>query len=260
MPEGRFLSKSIAWSEQVGSVSFVADYLFTRMIPHLDSAGRISGAPKAIKAMACPLRDDVTAEHVAAALEELVAAELIVWYRVGQQHFVEFPGFVNHQRGARLDREAPSRIPPPDGEGVEQVRTYSGVTPPSRGEVAAELPLSEVKRSEVKTPPAAGVRTIRTRTAPSGPAFSLSPYLDAYAERFPGSSVKSGRFGAALKPLETQHGPAEALERWQRFLAAKGELGPEYFARTWSEWGPVNGAVKRDDRPRVLAATEMLLE
>jgi len=45
------------------------------------------------------------------------------------------------------------------------------------------------------------------------------------------------------------------------FLVAKGELGPEYFARTWSEWTTAtNGAVKRDDRPRVLAATEMLIE
>ena len=78
MPEGRFLSKSIAWSEQVGSVSLAADYLFTRMIPHLDSAGRIAGSATALKAMVCPLRTELTPAKIDKALDELASAGLVI--------------------------------------------------------------------------------------------------------------------------------------------------------------------------------------
>src|SRR4051812_25514479 len=64
LPEGRMVSRSIAWNEALGAVSFEADYLFERMIPFLDQAGRISGSPKAVKAQCCPLRDQMTPEII----------------------------------------------------------------------------------------------------------------------------------------------------------------------------------------------------
>lgn len=116
------------------------------------------------------------------------------------------------------------------------------------------------KREREKKPPRKPAVVRTAIRPPDGPAFVPAPYLDAYASRFPGATLPAGRIGRALKPLDAAHGPAETLARWKVFLAAKGELGPEYFARTWSEWGPrQNGAVKPDDRPRALAATEMLL-
>lgn len=100
------------------------------------------------------------------------------------------------------------------------------------------------------------VRT--TVRPPTGPAFSLAPYLEAHAERFPGGMPNAGHLGRVLKPLEAKHGAVETLARWRTFLAAKGQFGVDKFAETWSEWGavPTNGA-----RPaRVLAATEQILE
>ena len=92
---------------------------------------------------------------------------------------------------------------------------------------------------------------------PAGePAFDLAPYLAAHDERFPGASVSGGRFGKALKPLEQRHGPAETLRRWRIFLRQKGELGPEYFARTWSEWSGEPAPATNGAAPRVPRATE----
>lgn len=103
--------------------------------------------------------------------------------------------------------------------------------------------------------PAAVRRTIKP--VPPGPAFSLGPYLEAHAARFPGGMPPAALLGKVLKALEAKHGPAETLTRWRTFLAAKGEFGVHKFAETWSEWGsvPPNGA-----RPRVLAATEQVIE
>ena len=74
---------------------------------------------------------------------------------------MQFPGFVNHQRGARLDREAPSRIPPQPGAATEQVRSKSGAGTdkvPLSKEKRSEVKRSEVKRSEVKRREAKGER------------------------------------------------------------------------------------------------------
>lgn len=142
MPDGRFLSKSIAYSAQVGSVSLEADYLFMRMIPHLDSAGRVIGTPSSVKALCCPLRSELTVEVVEKCLAELQNAGLIVWYEAKGERCVSFPRFTTHQRGARLDREGPSRLPAPPTIKRGQLRT----TPDNSG----ERRVSEVKLSEVK--------------------------------------------------------------------------------------------------------------
>lgn len=139
MPDGRFLSKSIAYSAQVGSVSLEADYLFMRMIPHLDSAGRMIGEPMSVKALCCPLRSEITGDVVERCLGELHQAGLLTWYKGDGQRYVEMPGFVKHQRGARLDREAPSRLPAPSTKKVRRTPENSG-----------ERRVSEVKRSEEK--------------------------------------------------------------------------------------------------------------
>jgi hypothetical protein len=54
MPDGRFISKSIAINEALAGVSLQADYLFTRMLPFLDCVGRITGAPVALKPTTLP--------------------------------------------------------------------------------------------------------------------------------------------------------------------------------------------------------------
>lgn len=251
MPDGRFLSKSIAWSEQVGSVSFKADYLFMRLIPHLDAAGRCIGAPKAVKAMCCPLRDEMTPATVEAALVELQRAGLLVWYEVGGRQYIEFPGFANHQRGARLDREAPSRIPaavtpPPCGtvaeSTMEPLRNESGVDP-------EQVRVSEVKRSEVKRsevlPALDAPRDRRRRVNPdraSSRESWLAPAAAAWERAKGAGTFNWPKAGKLLKPLhEAGHGGDEIGAHLARYL----ELAdPKYvslprFAETFGDYAPV---------------------
>ena len=39
-----------------------------------------------------------------------------------------------------------------------------------------------------------------------------------------------------LKALVRDHGHAEVLARWERYLAAKGQYGVNVFRRTWADW------------------------
>lgn len=162
MPDGRFISKSISTSEQLGEVSLAADFLFGRCIPHLDRDGRMSGNPTLIKATVCPLRPDVTEAMIPGLLDELQAVGLVRWYTVDGKQVVQFPNFRTHQRGMKYEREAASRFPAFSPE-PQQVRTYSGPTPD-------QVPLSEVKLSEVngRTDAPEGARG----TAPSPEAIA----------------------------------------------------------------------------------------
>ena len=225
MPDGRMISKSIATSEQCAMVSLLADYLFTRMIPHLDAAGRMPGSPRAVRGIVCPLRDDVTVTKVAAALNELNAVNLIVWYTVDGQQYIEFPKFRFHQRGARFDRESQSRIPDPpvnSREGPEYSRETAedsrDMAEDSR-EMVEALPLSEVKGSEVKR-----------SEAVSDNSDDFSRVWAKYPRRAGGNSRADAlkhwraRLAAGVSPAEIEAG----VERYAEFLRATGKEGTEF--------------------------------
>lgn len=69
------------------------------------------GNPTLIKAIAVPLRREITIERIPELLCELDAAGLIVWYEVGGRQVIEFPTFQHHQHGLRKAREGPSILP-----------------------------------------------------------------------------------------------------------------------------------------------------
>lgn len=130
MPNGRMVSKSISLSEQLAAVSFEADFLFSRCIPHLDRDGRMAGKPELVKSIACPLRPEIEAGAIPDLLRQLGREDLIRWYEAAGKQVLEFPGFAAHQTGFKYDREAPSRYPAFDpATCIDLLRTSSGSSP-----------------------------------------------------------------------------------------------------------------------------------
>jgi hypothetical protein len=243
MPEGRFVSRTIAHSEQLAAVSLEADYLFARCIPHLDVEGRLSGNPALVKAIAVPLRKELTEERIAELLAELDAAELVVWYAVGGKQVLAFPGFGRHQKLTK-SREAESRFPAltPDA-----VRMRSGVTPESvRSGSGASHPEVEVEvEVEVQENHQHGARA--SRSAPWMAAIR-EIHVARYESPPPKQLVK------ALRPLVEKHGIEEVAHRYANYVA--NTAGEHYNAwklgSTWADWG--NGVPRGP--PRKLSAGE----
>lgn len=158
MAEGRFVSKAISADYKLNCVvSFESDYLYTRCIPHLDRDGRMTGHPAEVKAIAVPLRAEMTLEVIDRCLAELAEAKLVLWYEVDGKACLWFKGFKKHQTGLRYDREGESKLPDHDGPKVQAIasvlRTNSGALRSSSGELGslpAEGKGREVKGSEVK--------------------------------------------------------------------------------------------------------------
>lgn len=155
MPDGRFLGKGVATSEQLAGVSLKADFLFTRCLPHLDVEGRMAGTPRTVKAIACPLRDEMTVTAVESALSELATARLIIWYRSEGTELISYPNFRRHQKGLIVAREAPSKLPPWSGLDHDLVTTSAsnGQRKVSRVKVSkGELSQVEVRDREPLSP------------------------------------------------------------------------------------------------------------
>lgn len=249
MADGRFVSKSIAQSEQLGRVSLEADYLFGRCIPHLDREGRMTGNPELVRSMVCPLRRELDEARIGDLLAELVRAGLVAWYELEGRQSLSFPGFHRHQRGLRKGREAASRLPGPNDKGVNQIpvdrRTGSGPTPEDSGLTPPKG--SELKgsrsRSEVKVPAA---------PTANQPANWVTPLCEAWQQRF-GGTAPGGRIGKVFRPLREKYSDDEILRRWQLYLTqpAGKWVNPEDFAQKFSEWDgskAVPGTESRDDR------------
>ncbi len=131
MARGRFIPKELATDLQINAVSAQAEFLYLRIVPHLDVEGRAPGHPKQVRAIAVPMRTDFTEAVIAKLLEELEAEGVIQWYEVEGTQYIADPRFDEFQMGLRKDREAGSRIPPPPNcdlhnSGSGELRTNSG--------------------------------------------------------------------------------------------------------------------------------------
>lgn len=112
MARGRMISKAISLDAKVNALSDdTARLLWTWLIPHLDSEGRMYGDAQAIKSIVFPRRSISTAK-VEKILQQLEEKKLIIRYSVDGNTYLSAPNFEKHQSGIRKDRESPSQIPP----------------------------------------------------------------------------------------------------------------------------------------------------
>lgn len=184
---GRFVSRSISTSEQLASVSLLADFLFERCIPHLDVTGRMTGNPALIKAGVVPLRDEINSRNLPELLRELAESvdqhgiPLVFWYEINGVKVLEFPGFSGHQTGLRSDREAPSKFP--SRNGMEKLLHSAGVKPDLLPQKSGASPAQDEVEVEVEgegeVVSAAHARTNRANPSNDAPAIDrLAPQLE----------------------------------------------------------------------------------
>lgn len=119
MAKGRFISKSISESLQVARLKTdSARLLFTWMIPHTDSEGRIIADPRFIKGRVFTFLPHTLGE-IAEMILDLHAEKLIQLFDVDGEIHAEFPKFSEHQQGLRKDREAKVKIPSAKGRSAD---------------------------------------------------------------------------------------------------------------------------------------------
>lgn len=116
MAEKRMVSKSISVSEKVNDLPEIFDMLlFTWLIPHSDDFGRLPGSPAKVKGLVVPMMDKSKRE-IEESLGRLHDAELIQWYEIEGDKFIQVLNFEKHQQG--LHKRTKSKCPdPPNNSG-----------------------------------------------------------------------------------------------------------------------------------------------
>lgn len=238
MADGRFISKSIAHSMDLGQVSLAADYLFARCIPHLDRDGRMPGEPVLVKSITCPLRAEMDVEMIEVCLAELARAGVVRWYEAGDRLVLEFPSFQKHQKGMRYDRESESKFPASDVENARAVnlkailehpatsressRNVAGVLRPKLSEVEVKGSRStDESLPTVETSSEAGPR-VENLAATVAPAVREHLWLGPDP---PSESWSMGREISIAKELALGPEETEGLCIGIRHLVNAGKLG-----------------------------------
>lgn len=111
--KGRMLYWKISYSKQLVRCSIFAQLLFTWIIPNTDDLGRMEGDVEIIKGMLFPYHSNVTLKQIQGALKELADEKLIIWYKVGENLYIELTNFAVYQK-LRNDREYKSDYPAPN--------------------------------------------------------------------------------------------------------------------------------------------------
>lgn len=112
----RILKESVCTSPTIEGLSWFEEVCFYRLLVQCDDYGRLDARPLFLRSRLFPLRDDISAATVAAAIARLEEAGLITAYTAGGQPFLEVCKWTDHQRV----RNKRSKYPPPviDDEAV----------------------------------------------------------------------------------------------------------------------------------------------
>ena len=112
--ESCLIYSSISTSERISSLGVKGDLLFTWLITHCDSQGRIPGTPKVIKSQIVPFLDEITIDDITLALEQMVEQKLIISYTDNRKRrLIQVADWREWQTG--LKYRASSHYQAPDG-------------------------------------------------------------------------------------------------------------------------------------------------
>lgn len=158
MARGRFISNTLGRSDKFSKLPTDEDrLLYTLVLTHADSEGRIEVSPMHIRADCMPW-SDATRDWIKASFAAMHDVGLVTLFEAEGKVYAEFTDFHKHNYISRWkkgekkglpDREAPSRIPDPNGEhpgwcddrAVTHEQVMSSSAPPAE---AAESPLEMV--------------------------------------------------------------------------------------------------------------------
>jgi hypothetical protein len=159
--ERRMVSKVISISEKVNSLSLFGRLLYTWMIPHTDDFGRLPGSPAKVRALVVPMGDETT-KDVEAALFDMVSKDLIQWYEVSGEKYIQITNFDDHQSG--LHKRTKSKFPDPSEQAEVKTQENQGFSsseqnsPETSGkfpgippELELELELNRTKKNTATT-------------------------------------------------------------------------------------------------------------
>ena len=112
--ESRLIYGSISTSERVASLGTKGALLYTWLITHCDSQGRILGKPMSLKALIFPLIEDINLDDIIESFEKMAQQKLIINYFDDKgKPLIQIADWWEYQ--TKLLYKSPSRYQAPEG-------------------------------------------------------------------------------------------------------------------------------------------------
>ena len=239
MAEARLLRKKASRDERLAQLTDRSALLFVLSIPHLDVEGRMIGLPETVRGIVVPAfararPEDWTDLLVAGYIFEWTSTvardgridPLVLWYATGGESVLAFRGFAKNQT-VRRDREAPSRLPAPPPELLEQPALAS-----AHATFSATPGLKEkVQGEELSTGLSVAPARARGTTSESlRVAQTIEASLAASVQRATLGDLRPGESAAARRL------PIDDLEELARQLRGE-DAGTAHQLRVWQRRG-----------------------
>ena len=119
--DGRMINKKISRSKGFASLSPEAAVLFTMLIPHYNTWGKMNGDPGYIKGEICPRVPYLTYENVSELLQEITEKTSVKWFQHDGLYYLHSLHFLNEHQNLRRERMGEDSLP--------SWPEYSGSTP-----------------------------------------------------------------------------------------------------------------------------------
>lgn len=114
----RIIKESICTSDSIAELNWFEEVLFYRLIVNCDDYGRFDGRTAVVKNRLFPLKDNVTAKAVEAAVNKLVTVGLVTLYFFEGKPYLQLPTWDKHQ----TVRAKKSKFPSPcDGVKASEI-------------------------------------------------------------------------------------------------------------------------------------------
>ena len=96
--ESRLIYNTISISERVASLGIKGALLYTWLITHCDSQGRMQGKPKTIQITVVPLLSEITLDDIVESIEKMAEQDLIILYQDDKgRHIIQVTDWWEYQ-------------------------------------------------------------------------------------------------------------------------------------------------------------------
>lgn len=222
----RMLYPQIATSLSIAEVSAMAELLFWRILPQADDQGRLPGDPRQLKAMVCPLREELTPSNIPELLAELEKAKLVIRYSNSSITYIQIAKWWDYQSAMR--RIFPSHYPPPE-DWQDTVKGVSGGQTPTNAD--KRHPEEE---EEVEEEPETETRIVEPEKEKEDGKPATTATETATESNIP--ETHEGSKGATETAEELKMlGFLETLEGW-RFGRAEDLVWLREFCQDWPDF------------------------
>lgn len=151
MSRERFIDPDTWTSEDICSVSLMADLLFIACISTADDHGRRAASPHCLKASIFPTRGELTADMLRAWRDELAQRGMIRLYRDSDgTEYLDIPAWSRHQHPRYVGK---SKIPEYPGAGTIVTRSVQNLHKPPESAMPAKLCPQSTNSAQVSHKP-----------------------------------------------------------------------------------------------------------